>query len=117
MQSSQGILIAFLRTPLARLGCGEDDDDAGFDIGVGGGGMSVFFSLEEVKTRSVADTVELWLGVDSSSMALSINLTASFPGPPRSVTAQAFGPGKHINASRILPLRVILHKVLSDRLR
>lgn len=58
MQSSQGILTAFLRRPLERLGCGEDDVDAGFDIGVGGGGI-VVFSLEEVKMGFVKDTVEV----------------------------------------------------------
>ena len=80
MQSSQGILTAFLRRPLERLGCGEDDVDAGFDIGVGGGGI-VVFSLDEVRTRSVKDTVEVWLGVNSGSIAFSINLTASSSVP------------------------------------
>ena len=42
VQSSQGILTAFLRRPLERLGCGKDDVDAGFDIGVGGGVIAVF---------------------------------------------------------------------------
>lgn len=115
MQSSQGILTAFLRTPLVRLGCGEDDVDAGFDTGVGGGGIAVF-SLD-VRTRSVKDTVEVWLVVNSGSTAFSINLTASFLEPPTSATDEAFGPGKHINASRALPPRVMLNKVLSDRLR
>jgi hypothetical protein len=115
MQSSQGILTAFLRTPLARLGCGDDDVEVGFDIGVGGGAIVVFFL--KVRTRSAKDTVVVWLGVNNCTVELSINLTASSSVPSTSAMDEAFGPGKHINASPTLPPRVILHKVLSDRLR
>ena len=116
MQSSQGILTAFLRRPLDRLGCGDDDVEVGLDVGVGGAGIAVF-CMKEMATRFARDTVEVWLGVNSGNVELSINLTASSSVPSTSATDEAFGPGKHINASRTLPPRVILHKVLSDRLR
>lgn len=110
MQSSQGILTAFLRTLLPRLGCGVDEVEIGFDMGVDGGGI-VVFSLKEVRTGSAKDTVEVWLAVNGGSMVLSINLTSSSPGPSTSATEEAYGPGKHINASRTLPPRVILRKL------
>ena len=104
--------MAFLRRPLPRLGCGEDDVEGGFDMGVGGGGaISVFFSLEEVRTRFVKDAVEVWLGVSSGSMEFSMNRTASSSATPASATSEAYGPGKHINASRTLPPGVILRKL------
>jgi hypothetical protein len=72
--------------------------------------MSVF-PLEDFRTRSVKDAVEVWLGVDSGDVKPSINLTASSPVPSISATNEAYGPGKHINASRTLPPRVILRKL------
>ena len=111
MQSSQGILTAFLRTLLPRLGCGEEDVEFDFDMGVDGGAMPVFLALE-IRTRSVKDLVEVWLEDNSGSIELSINLTASSPVSLTSATSAAlFGPGKHINASCTLPPRVILRKL------
>lgn len=78
MQSSQGILTAFLRTLLPRLGCGEEDVEFDFDMGVDGGAMPVFLALK-IRTRSVKDLVEVWLEDNSGSIELSINLTASSP--------------------------------------
>jgi hypothetical protein len=72
--------MAFLRTLVARLGCGEEDVDVGFNIGVDGGAMPVVFSLE-VRARSVKDTVEVWLEGNSGSIELSIKLTASSLAP------------------------------------
>jgi hypothetical protein len=117
MQSSQGILTAFLRRPLPRLGCGEDDVEAGFDMGVGGGGaMSVFFSLKEVRMRSVKDAVEVWLGVNNGGMELSMNLTATSSATPTSATDEAYGPGKHINAPEHCHLESYCADYISDRL-
>jgi len=107
MQSSQGILTAFLRMLLPRLD--GEAIQAGFDMGVGGGGGAMGVVSLQVRSRSVKETCELSLGVSSGSVKLSIIFTASSAAFATSATGKACGLGKQINAFCTLPPGVILH--------